>query len=173
MPFRVGQATGGFSGEPVILAVYERKIENTLDRRRLLDILNGPVGGPAPRVTVNGRVALGVRGGRGAPVDRAEMRSSDGGPSAVATGRIYNAAELAAEAGGMDRGNLGARFAALYGAHGTPFPARVEGRFAFAIHDPAADAMVVGRDPFAVSIEKICERFKLRIRHTTENHAGK
>ena len=76
----------------------------------------------------------------------------DPGRALVVNGEIYNYVELKAALPGAPwrTGSDCEPLLALYDRHGLDFLADVRGMFALALHDPAADRVVLARDPFGI-----------------------
>lgn len=81
-------------------------------------------------------------------------RPGDEALSVVLAGRIDNApalrAELAGRGGRPDETDQAGLLRLAYHAWGTGVAARLEGRFAFAVHDAADGTLLVGRDRFGI-----------------------
>ena len=73
------------------------------------------------------------------------------GAALVANGEIYNAPELRQAMGGVFATLSDCEPAVhLYEREGADYAARLRGMYAIAIHDPAADRVLLSRDPFGI-----------------------
>ena len=128
-------------GGPVDRTVLER-LAAALDHRGP-DSCGFHVAGPVGLVDT--RLAImDVEGGR-------QPLFGPGGAALVANGEIYNAPELRQTLGGAFKTLSDCEPAVhLYERRGVDYAAGLRGMYAIAIHDPAADRVLLSRDPFGI-----------------------
>lgn len=124
--------------------------EDVLERMAAALAHRGPDG---IHVRVNG--AVGLAHARLAIIDLEtgdQPLDGPGGLTLIANGEIYNDPALRAALSGAPfrtRSDCEPPLY-LYGRHGTAFPEHLRGMYAIALHDPAADRVVLARDPFGI-----------------------